>query len=82
MAQIISQYVKRQKSQLQQFKQLFRQGFSNTEVHQQERGSVVVLVALALTGLPGLCAIVTDVGLIYAEKAHLQNSVDAAALAG
>lgn len=82
MVQIISQYVKRQKSQLQQFNQLFRQGFSNTEVHPQERGSVVVLVALALTGLLGLCALVTDVGLIYAEKAHLQNSVDAAALAG
>jgi hypothetical protein len=48
----------------------------------QERGSVVVLVTLALTALLGFCALVTDVGLMYAQKAHLQNSVDAAALAG
>lgn len=48
----------------------------------QERGSVVVLVALSLTVLLGFCAIVTDIGLLYAQKAHLQNSVDAASLAG
>jgi|SRR5680860_87701 len=59
-----------------------RQGLSNIDVHQKERGSVVVLVALALTTLLGFCALVTDVGLMYAQKAHLQNSVDAAALAG
>lgn len=52
------------------------------EQHPQESGSVVVLVAIALTALLGLCAIVTDIGLMYAQKAHLQNSVDAAALAG
>lgn len=50
--------------------------------HSQELGSVVVLVALALTTLLGFCAIVTDVGLLYAKKAQLQNSVNAAALAG
>ena len=48
----------------------------------QDRGSVVVIVALSLTVLLGFCAIVTDVGLLYAKKVHLQNSVDAAALAG
>ncbi|KJS48121.1 Tad domain-containing protein [Desulfosporosinus sp. BICA1-9] len=48
----------------------------------QERGSVVVLVALTLTALLGFCAIVTDIGLLYAHKAKLQNSVDAATLAG
>lgn len=48
----------------------------------KERGSVVVLVALSLTILLGFCAIVTDIGLLYAHKAQLQNSVDAAALAG
>lgn len=63
-------------------KQLLRCGFSNTDVDQKERGSVIVLVTLALTTLLGFCAIVTDVGLMYAKKAHLQNSVDAAALAG
>lgn len=50
--------------------------------HQYERGSIVVLVALALTSMLGFCAIVADIGVLYAEKAHLQNSVDAAALAG
>lgn len=82
MVQIIFRFVIRWKSQLQQFKQLVCQGFSNIDVHQKERGSVVVLVTLALTTLLGFCALVTDVALMYAEKAHLQNSVDAAALAG
>jgi len=41
-----------------------------------------VIVTLSLIVLLGFCAIVTDVGLLYAQKAHLQNSVDAAALAG
>ncbi|TGE32430.1 Tad domain-containing protein [Desulfosporosinus sp. Sb-LF] len=73
---------KRWKPSLQKFKQLFCQGFNNTDVNRKERGSVVVLVTLSLTVLLGFCAIVTDVGLMYAQKAHLQNSVDAAALAG
>ncbi len=47
-----------------------------------ERGSVVVLLALAFTALTGFAALVTDVGIIYAQHAHLQNAVDAAALAG
>lgn len=49
---------------------------------EQERGSVVILVALGLTFLLGFCALVTDIGLLYAGKSHLQNTVDAAALAG
>lgn len=68
------------------FEQVLPQGINRADdhpyPHPQERGSVVVLVTLALTVLLGFCAIVTDVGLLYAEKAHLQNSVDAAALAG
>lgn len=39
-------------------------------------------MAFGLTVLLGCGAMVTDVGLIYAEKAKLQNAVDAAALAG
>jgi Flp pilus assembly protein TadG len=49
---------------------------------QEDRGSVIILVALVLTALLGFCALVTDIGLMYAQKAHLQNAVDAAALAG
>ncbi|KGK89818.1 hypothetical protein DP73_09300 [Desulfosporosinus sp. HMP52] len=48
----------------------------------QERGSVVVIVTLLLTVLLGFCAFVADLGLLYAQKSSLQNSVDAAALAG
>jgi len=50
--------------------------------YHQERGSVVVFVVLSLTVLLGFCAIVTDVGLLYVHKSRLQNSVDAASLAG
>ncbi len=49
---------------------------------EKERGSVIILVALGLTTLIGLGALVTDVGMLYAQKAKLQNAVDAAALAG
>lgn len=49
---------------------------------EKERGSVVVLVALGLTALIGVGALVTDVGMFYAQKAKLQNAIDAAALAG
>lgn len=47
-----------------------------------ERGSIVIILALAFTVLTGLAALVTDVGILYAKHAHLQNAVDAAALAG
>ncbi|HEY8909345.1 MAG TPA: pilus assembly protein TadG-related protein [Desulfosporosinus sp.] len=60
----------------------FRLRFNTTVDQSQERGSVVVLVALALTALLGFCAIVTDVGVLYAKRVQLQNSVNAAALAG
>jgi len=82
MVQIKSQINKLWRTERQQYKQLFRLRISNIDVHKKEGGSVVVLVTLALTALLGFCAIVTDVGLLYAKKAHLQNSVDAAALAG
>lgn len=49
---------------------------------QKERGSVVILVALGLTTLLGFGALVTDIGMLYVQKAKLQNAVDAAALAG
>lgn len=45
-------------------------------------GSITLLVALGLTVLLGSCALVTDIGMLYAQKAKLQNTVDAAALAG
>lgn len=47
-----------------------------------ERGTALVLVALALVGLLGCTALVTDAGLLYSHRARLVNAADAAALAG
>lgn len=49
---------------------------------QEQRGTVVVLVALSMVSLLGFTALVTDAGLLYLAKTELANSVDAAALAG
>lgn len=47
-----------------------------------ERGSVMVLMALALTALIGFLAVVADVGLLYLNRTELVSMADAAALAG
>jgi hypothetical protein len=47
-----------------------------------ERGSVAIVVALALTVLLGFAALVVDVGLSWAVRAEAQTAADAAALAG
>ena len=46
-----------------------------------ERGASAVLVGILLVPLIGAAAISVDVGALYAERAQLQNSADAAALA-
>lgn len=51
-------------------------------INSTERGSIAILVALGMTVLLASCAMVVDIGLIYVQKAKLQNAVDAAALAG
>lgn len=53
-------------------------------IHQarDEKGTALVLVALALVALLGCTALVTDVGLLYSHRARLVNAADAAALAG
>src|SRR5262245_7566758 len=48
----------------------------------EERGAVVVLVALLTPGILFLLLLVVDVGNWYVHKRHLQTQVDAAALAG
>lgn len=53
-----------------------------TKINSSERGSVVILIALGMTVLLGSCAMVADIGLVYVQKARLQNALDAAALAG
>ena len=50
--------------------------------HSNERGSVLVIVAVTLTALLGMGMIVVDVANWWVHKRHLQGQVDAAALAG
>ncbi len=48
----------------------------------EESGATLVLVAIGMTVFMGITALVTDVGIIYLEKAKLANAMDAATLAG
>jgi|GEM_PF-143747 len=82
MVNIDPLFTKQWRLEILQFKQLKQKKNVFDDNQWQERGSVVVIVTLTLTVLLGFCAIVTDVGLLYAQRAHLQNSIDAAALAG
>ena len=45
-----------------------------------ERGAIAVIVAVLMVALLGFVAIAVDVGMLYAERAQLQNGADAAAL--
>ncbi|SEP58300.1 pilus assembly protein TadG-related protein [Arthrobacter sp. OV608] len=47
----------------------------------REHGAVSVIVAILLVTLLGFVAIAVDVGVIYSERAQLQNGADAAAVA-
>ena len=47
---------------------------------EHERGSVAVVVAMAMTALMGLAALATDVGRLYVEKHRLASVADAAVL--
>jgi Flp pilus assembly protein TadG len=47
-----------------------------------ERGQAIVLTVLALTVLVGMCAVVLDVGAWFRTDRRLQQTADAAALAG
>ena len=47
-----------------------------------EKGQTLLLFVLALAVLIGFVAMAIDVGLLYEDRRHLQNTADAAALAG
>lgn len=49
---------------------------------QNEKGNVLVLVALMMVFLLGIAALVTDGGRVYLEKSSLQKALDAAVLGG
>lgn len=46
-----------------------------------ERGGVAVIVALLMVVLLGFTALTVDVGVLYSERAQLQNGADASAVA-
>ena len=46
------------------------------------RGQAIIMMAIMVPTLIGFVGLVADVGMVYVTKARLQNSVDAAALAG
>lgn len=45
-----------------------------------ERGGISVIVAIMMVALLGFAAIAVDVGMLFSERAQLQNGADAAAL--
>lgn len=47
-----------------------------------ERGQVIVIAALLIVFLVGMTALAVDVGSMYQERRHVQNTADSAALAG
>lgn len=51
-------------------------------MNKDKKGAVLVLVAVALVFIFGITALVTDVGIAFAEKRKLSNALDAATLAG
>lgn len=52
-----------------------------TAENDDERGAISVIVAILLVTLLGFTAIAVDIGVIYSERAQLQNGADASALA-
>jgi Putative Flp pilus-assembly TadE/G-like len=46
------------------------------------RGQVLIMFALALTGLIGILGLATDLGVAFAQRRTMQNAADAGALAG
>ncbi|MBS4025795.1 MAG: Tad domain-containing protein [Clostridia bacterium] len=48
----------------------------------EEKGAVLVIVAIGMAAFLGFTALVTDVGLLQLNRASLVNSADAAVLAG
>ena len=51
-------------------------------LHGDERGQIIVLVAILMVGLVAGVGLVTDGGLVFSQRRDLQNVADAAALAG
>lgn len=59
---------------------MLRNGFSNPFT--RRRGATAVFVVIMLPVIAGFAALTVDVGMLYSTRADLQNSADAAAMAG
>ena len=55
---------------------------SRTKPRTRERGQTLIMFVLALAALLGFTAMAIDLGLLFQDRRHMQNSADAAALAG
>src|SRR6058998_4030466 len=51
-------------------------------VNQLDSGQALVVAVLAMTALIGMVAMTIDVGMLFHDRRHYQNSADAMALAG
>ena len=56
--------------------------FRNKNLIKDERGQSIIIVALAMVVLLGFTAVAVDAGYLFFQRRHLQNTADAAALAG
>jgi len=54
----------------------------NNVVSRRERGQTLIMGVLFMSVLLGFTAMAVDIGMFYEDRRHLQNSADAAALAG
>ncbi len=55
---------------------------SSAAFNGKQKGQILILSALGMAALMGFVALAIDVGLYYEDRRHLQNTADAAALAG
>lgn len=53
-----------------------------TKLLREEDGVIAVIMAFVLVLLLSLCAVVIDLGMVYAKRSSLQNAIDSAVLAG
>ena len=57
-------------------------GIGRVRVNRLEGGQALIVAVLAMTALIGMVAMTIDVGMLFHDRRHYQNSADAMALAG
>ena len=56
--------------------------FGRVRGYHLQRGQALIVAVLAMTALIGMVAMTIDVGMLFNDRRHYQNSADAMALAG